>query len=387
VNQTGYAYANARFVDPINGDDAAEGDGADITAPLRTIAAALASISSPSSSNRYTIWLFPGGTTEANPIVWRSWVNLVGYAGASTVSQSVRYTGGVNENATFTFSGVVLAGELRILTSQAVSAQVVIRDSTLASLYVDGGDTVLRTNDVFLYSSTIQGGTTIADGTVRTHATTFAGLILLNTKVTTFAGLQVMAGRILTNLTSFGQAYLLTFGTQTTAYVKAVTPDPTSQYLYWETDQSSLPWVNVFPPFPFSTSRPVSGQVWIDDRDHNFASPSSNPFYVTFEDYVMVEAVSGPSSTVVLPTPDGPFAGQPLQNRFMVSEREIVVKKISGSFNVTVIGGGKTGTNGARIDGFDSYTIQRVNEFAAFAALGGMWRVVRQGLGGRLFTP
>jgi hypothetical protein len=374
-------------VDPINGDDAAVGDGADIQAPMLTISATITDIQSslrpPGPTNRYVIWLFPGGTdvSEDDPILWHPWISLFGYgARTSTVLQNIRYTAAAGEASAVVFSNIelVVPNALLLDVQLGDSVQVQVQSSNISFVFV-GTDVPLqddptRLNELYLYSSTIVNAD-IVSGIVRARdGTTLLSNLTLGPGIQ--PTLEMTGGVVLGNAYFNGEAYVSTTGVQWLANIVAT---EVTDGTYWTSDASSLPWTRLtagLPPF-FVTPPTVTGTIFIEQTDTPAVAvfPVNSPFQVTFETLILADATTA-NVTIALPATQFIYAGVPT-----INQREIIVKKVAGTFAVNVVCQQPASNS---IDGRSIYRMIAPLEFAGFVGSNDFsaWHVVRQGTGG-----
>ena len=384
-----YLYAQTRYVDPVNGNDTAVGGGADIEAPLRTLtkAATLIRAQAPSTTKRFAVLLFPGGTVDVAPIRWVPWTSLFGFgARTSTVRQDVVYTGVVGEVSAAVFSNLEFPppAALRINTNFSDNVELQVRSSNISTLTFSGTNVPLentqRFNTLYLFESSITTAT-LYSGVVkarggsefRSHLT----LLCQRAGLETF--LDINGGTVTGNVTLLFGVYLLTRSVEWYASVTG-RPDNFLGKPYWETDAASAPRVPFnLPPYPPGPRPTIDGVVDLVQLDNPSAyiALADSPYQVSVETWVFVDTTDGPVE-VRLPrdfTTNGPPSG------LSFTQREIVVKIAMGSFNVTVIPYAD-----ATIDGHTRYVMTKQYEYAGFVlpvtGFISIWNTVRQGVGG-----
>jgi hypothetical protein len=374
-----HLYNQSRFVDPINGNDSAIGEGADIQAPLRTLTQALALIPTsgpltPSFTVRYVIWLHPGGTPdEALPLEWRSWVSLFGFGGhTSTVTTTtIHYLPLAFESAIVEFQNIETVGFGFVIdTEVATDVDVYIRDSTVRISYTGllsaYGST--QFNDLYL-ESCIVNFITIAGGYVHAfNGNWFPHGLQLNNGFST--ALEIVGGRVEKNIFMHGDATLITRGVEMTSNISVTSVGGNTPV--WDTDSSSMtfrsPLDLAFRPAPH-----ITGPLIIVQQDERFVtvlSSSTGTFYVTLETMVLVDATVR-NVTIVLPSPS------PSTTRLSTKGRAVLVKKIDAStHNVTVL---SPPTN--NLDNTHQLTLQSQYQYVAATSNGARWYIVDQGRG------
>ena len=370
-----FLYAQARFVDPVNGNDAAVGEGADITDPLQTLQTAVdliaAQVPPPSEERRFVIWLFPGGTVDTDPITWSPWISLFGYGSrTSTVRQDIVYTGAVAEESTAVFSNLewVRPAQFVINVTRSINVELHVVSSEL--MFDWNGQTTLydplgQNNDLFFESSTVVSGI-VRSGAVHAYDSFRLGGVSVEDGQSAF--LEVDGGLVSGLIQLTGAAVLITRGVEWIADVEAFANGGVAPL--WETDSSSVPFQVQVPPFPAPPI--ITGPVTLLQEDERPFPVSTPTFQVQLETVLIVDA-SGGSVNITLPAP----SAQPAL--FATIAREVIVKKVDASANVV-----RVRSPIGLIDGEDSVVLTAQYQYVGVISDGDQWYVVRQGPGAPL---
>lgn len=293
-----YLYGRVKFVDPVNGSDS-KGNGG-VGSPFQTITQALASITDNSFDNRYVIFLTASTSTlEANPIIWKSWISLVGLGKASNIilSQDINYTSAVGEGGTTTssieFVGVATnTNAFNIDTSLSINVNVRFVGCR-CNINFNGGTNTSTANNLLLESNTQVVNLNIAAGPAHAYACEgFFGTVKIADNTNTY--LEIVGGNVQGTITLNGKAKLFTRGVLNSAVITGVLGTGGDVPL-WETDASSL-------TPPTNITRPLV--LTVSDEQLNTVTAS-----YTVKDEGIILFNSGAATTITLP-PASQFIGR-----------------------------------------------------------------------------